>query len=79
MDLKKRERKIVHIVILNIFRVSPVNAVVHNDEPTRRRCVLGEGVPGVEQDGDVVVPVKEDQRLLTKYDEDRVTELGEFG
>lgn len=56
-----------------------MNTIVHNDEPTRRRCVLSKGVPGVEQNGDVVVPVQEDQRLLTQYDEHRVAELREFG
>lgn len=38
----------------------PMDAVVHHDEPTSRGRVFREGVPGVQQDGDVVVPVQED-------------------
>ena len=34
-----------------------------------------ERVPAEEQHGDVVVPVQEDQRLLTEHDEQRVDEL----
>lgn len=37
-----------------------MDAVVHHDEPTSRGRVFREGIPGVQQDGDVVVPVQED-------------------
>lgn len=49
-----------------------MHTIVHNDEPARRGRVLREGVPGVEQDGDVVVPVQEDERLLAQHYEHRV-------
>lgn len=42
-----------------------MDAVVHNNEPARRGRVLREREPGVEQHSDVVVPVEEDERLLT--------------
>ena len=32
--------------------------------------------PGVEEDGDMVVPVQEDERLLPENDEDGVSQLG---
>ncbi len=53
--------------------------VVHDDEPSGGRGVLGEGVPRVEQHGDVVVPVQEDERLLPQHDEDGVAQLGNLG
>lgn len=60
----------------SIVRVhQTVHAVVHHDEPAGRRRVLGVGEPGVEQHGDVVIPVQEDERLPTQHDEHRVTEL----
>lgn len=62
-----------------MFNVSPVHTIVHNDEPPSRRCVLSEGVPGVQQHGDVMIPVQEDQRLLAQHYEYRVTQLWQLG
>lgn len=42
-----------------------MHTVVHDDEPARGGGVLREGVPSVQQDSDVVVPVEEDERLLS--------------
>lgn len=56
-----------------------VHAVVHHDEPARRRRVLGVREPRVDQHGDVVVPVQEDQRLLAQHNEQRVAQLGQLG
>ena len=42
---------------------------VHDDEPPGGGRVLGEGVPAVDEDCDVVVPVKEDQSLFAQDDE----------
>lgn len=55
-----------------------VDKVVHDDEPASGGSVLGVGEPGVEEDGDVVVPVKEDERLFPENDEDGVSELGQL-
>lgn len=55
-----------------------VHAVVHHDEPPRAGRVLREAEPAVEQHGDVVVPVEEDQRLLPEHDEDGVPQLGQL-
>uniref|UniRef100_A0A1E1WP72 Uncharacterized protein n=1 Tax=Pectinophora gossypiella TaxID=13191 RepID=A0A1E1WP72_PECGO len=52
-----------------------VDAVVHDDEPARGGGVLGEGVPGVQQHGDVVVPVQEDEGFLAQHYEHRVAQL----
>lgn len=46
-----------------------VYAVVHDDEPARGRRVLGVREPGVDEYGDVMVPVQEDQRLFAQHDE----------
>lgn len=56
-----------------------MHTVVHHHEPTRGGGVLGEGVPGVQQHGDVVVPVQEDERLLAQHDEHGVAQLGQLG
>lgn len=56
-----------------------VHAVVHGDEPARRRGVLRVAEPGVHEHGDVVVPVQEDQRLFPQHNEERVAQLGQFG
>lgn len=56
-----------------------VYAVVHDDEPARGRRVLGVREPRVDQHGDVVVPVQEDQRLLAQHNEQRVAQLGQLG
>lgn len=53
----------------------PVNAVVHHDEPARGWSVLSEGEPGVQQNGDVVVPVQEDEWLLAQNYKHRVAKL----
>lgn len=53
-----------------------MDAVVHHDVPSRGRGVLRVWEPGVQQYGNVVIPVQEDQRLLAQHDEDRVTEFG---
>ena len=37
--------------------------------------MVGVAVPDVDHDTNVVVPVEEDERLLAKYNEDRVTEF----
>ena len=48
---------------------------VHDDEPPGGRGVLAEGVPAVDEDRDVVVPVEEYQLLFPQHYEDRVTQL----
>lgn len=55
-----------------------VDAVVHHDEPTGRRGVLGVAEPAVHQHRDVVVPVQEDERLLPQHDEHGVAQLGQL-
>lgn len=42
-----------------------VNTVVHHNEPTGRGSVFGVREPRIHQHGDMVVPVQEDERLLT--------------
>ena len=56
-----------------------MNDEVHDDEPAGGGGVLAEGVPAVDEDGDVVVPVEEDQLLLPQHDEDGVPQLGHLG
>ena len=51
---------------------------VHDDEPPGGRGVLAEGVPAVDEDRDVVVPVEEYQLLFPQHYEDRVTQLRNF-
>ena len=46
-----------------------VDHVVHGHEPAAARHLVLVGVPGVEQHGDVVVPVQEDEALLPEDDE----------
>lgn len=58
---------------------SPVHTIIHHDEPPSAGRVLREAEPGVEQHGDVVVPVQEDERLLAQHDEHRVAELRQLG
>lgn len=55
-----------------------VDAVVHDDEPASASRVLGVAEPAVEEDGDVVVPVEEDEGLLPEDDEDGVAQFGEL-
>lgn len=52
-----------------------MNAVVHYDEPARGWSVLSEGEPGVQQHGDVVVPVQEDEWLLAQNYKHRIAKL----
>jgi len=49
-----------------------VHHVVHGHEPAAARHLVLVGVPGVQQHGDVVVPVQEDEGLLPEDDEHRV-------
>ncbi len=49
-----------------------VHAVVHGHEPAAAGHHVFVGVPGVQQHGDVVVPVQEEQLLLPQHDERRV-------
>lgn len=49
-----------------------VNRVVHGHEPASACHLVPVGEPGVEQNGDVVVPVEEDEALLPQDNEDRV-------
>ena len=48
---------------------------VHDDEPPGGGGVLAEGVPAVDEDRDVVVPVEEYQLLFPQHDEDGVSQL----
>ena len=50
-----------------------VDHEVHGHEPAAARHLVLVGVPGVEQHGDVVVPVQEDEALLPQDDEHRVS------
>lgn len=49
-----------------------VNCVVHGHEPASACHLVPVGEPGVEQNGDVVVPVEEDEALLPQDNEHRV-------
>lgn len=71
-------RRVAHRLERVVRVHDAVHEVVHDDEPPRRGCVLGVREPGVEQHGDVVVPVQENQRLLPKHDEHRVAQLRQF-
>lgn len=46
-----------------------MHAEVHDGEPAAARHHLLVGVPGVDESGDVVVPVEEDELLLPENDE----------
>ena len=48
---------------------------VHDDEPPGGGGVLAEGVPAVDEDRDVMIPVEEHQLLFPQYDEDGVPQL----
>lgn len=50
-----------------------VDQVVHGHEPSAASHHVFVGVPGVEQHGDVVVPVQEDELLFPQDDEESVT------
>ena len=53
-----------------------MHRVVHGDEVEAVGGLLVVGVPAVEEHGNVMVPVQEDQRLLAEYYEDCVAKLG---
>lgn len=53
-----------------------VHRVVHDDEPPGGRGEFVIREPAVQQHGDVMVPVKEDERLFAQHDEYGVTEFG---
>lgn len=55
-----------------------MHAVVHHYEPTGGTSVLGVAEPRVDQHSDVMIPVQEDQGLLTQYDEYRIAQLRQF-
>ena len=55
-----------------------VHEEVHDDEPAGWSRVLAEGVPAVDEDGDVVIPVEEYQLLFPQHDEDGVSQLGDL-
>jgi len=56
-----------------------VHRVVHDDEPPGGRRELHVREPRVQQHGDVMIPVQEDERLFAEHDEYRVTEFGQLG
>jgi len=56
-----------------------VYRVVHDDEPPGGRRELHVREPRVQQHGDVMIPVQEDERLLAEHDEYRVAELRQLG
>ena len=49
---------------------------VHDDEPPGGGGVLAEGVPAVDEDRYVVIPVQEYQLLFPKHNEYCVAQLG---
>ena len=53
-----------------------VDDEVHDDKPPGGGGVLAERVPAVDQHGDVVIPVKEYQLLLSQYYEYGVSKFG---
>lgn len=52
-----------------------MDGVVHAHEPAAAGHTVFIRVPAVQQDSDVMIPVQEDQTLLTQDDEHRVPEL----
>jgi len=56
-----------------------MHAVIHHDEPPGGRCELVIREPAVHQNGDVMVPMQEKERLFPKHDKDGVDQLGQFG
>ena len=52
-----------------------VHGVVHHHEPATGRRVVGVAVPHVDEHADVMVPVQEDEALLSEDDEDRVAQF----
>mmetsp|Transcript_923 Transcript_923/g.3868 ORF Transcript_923/g.3868 Transcript_923/m.3868 type:complete len:214 (+) Transcript_923:1128-1769(+) len=56
-----------------------MHGIVHRHEVQARGGLGAVGQPAVQQHGDVVVPVQEDQALLAEHDEERVHQLGDLG
>lgn len=52
-----------------------MHEVVHANKPTSGRNVIGVGVPGVQENSHVMVPVQEDQRLLSENDKHGITKF----
>lgn len=52
-----------------------MDAIVHDDEPSGTSCIFGVTEPRVQENGDVVVPVEEDQGLFPKHYEYGVAQL----
>ena len=52
-----------------------MNNVVHSDKPSSERNVLRDSVPCVDENQDMMKPVKEDESLFPEDDEDRVSEF----
>lgn len=55
-----------------------MDGVVHGHEPAAAGHTVFIRVPAVQQDSDVMIPVQEDQTLLTQDDEHRVPEFRRF-
>lgn len=55
-----------------------MNCVIHHHEPTTRARVIGVAVPHIYHDADVVVPMKEDQWLFAKHNENCVAKFVHF-
>ena len=51
---------------------------VHDDKPPGRGRVLTEGVPTVDENSDVVIPVQKYQFLFPQHNEDRIAQLGDL-
>ena len=58
--------------------MSPAALTINSGVEQSRRTVGDKGVPGAEQDGDVVVPVKKHQFLLVGDNEKGIEEFGGF-
>jgi hypothetical protein len=56
-----------------------MHRVVHGHKVQARASLSGICVPAVEKDCHVVIPVEEDQRFLSKDNEDGVDKLGKLG
>jgi len=55
-----------------------MNSIIHCAEPNTRCRFVQIRVPAVEQNGYMVVPVKENYRSLVDNEKERVNELREF-
>ena len=56
-----------------------VDSVVHHHEVAARAQVGGVGVPHIDERGDVVVPVQENQLLFSQHNKQGVAQLVDFG